>query len=167
MKLPVFSATAFATVMALSATAHSQDLFIDGDMVRGAKDGITGGAFVNPDGAPICVLTNQFKHLEKVVFRFRVRNQSGKMLDNDGLKSLVIELPNGEDFPANYGPHPPLGPTDYFWTVVWVIPASYPSGTLTYKAIATDMAGHEQSWEPINRVTSQLQVLPDEIGVKP
>jgi hypothetical protein len=86
MKLHVFSTTAFATVMALSGTAHSQDLFIDGDMVRGAKDGIPGGAIVNPDGAPICVLTNQFKHFEKVVFRFRVRNQSGKMLDKDGFK---------------------------------------------------------------------------------
>jgi hypothetical protein len=169
MKLPVFSATAFATVMALGGTAYSQDLFIDGDMVRGAKDGAPGGAVIdfNPDGAAVCVLTNQFKHLEKVVFRFRVRDQSGKMLDKDSLKSLVIEVPNGEKLPANYGPHPPLGPTDYFWTVVWVVPASYPSGTLTYKAIATDMAGQEQSWGPINRVPSQLQVLPDEISVKP
>ncbi len=74
MKLHVLSATAFATVMALSGTAHSQDIFIDGDMVRGAKDGAPGGAVidVNPDGAPICVLTNQFKHLEKIVFRFHL-----------------------------------------------------------------------------------------------
>lgn len=113
------------------------------------------------------MLTNQFKHLEKVVFRFRVRDQNGKMLDKEGLKSLVMELPNGEKFPANYGPHPPRAPTDFFWTVVWVIPASYASGTFTYKAIAIDIAGHVQSWEPINRVTSQLRVMPGGISVKP
>ena len=36
----------------------------------------------------------------------------------------------------------PNAPTDYFWVAVWIVPASYPSGTFTYKAVATDMGGH-------------------------
>jgi hypothetical protein len=49
------------------------------------------------------------------------------------------------------------------WVATWTIPASYPSGTLTYKAVATDRQGQSQSWEPLRRVTSQLAVLPGAI----
>jgi hypothetical protein len=52
------------------------------------------------------------------------------------------------------------------WVATWTIPASYPSGTLTYKAVATDRQGHSQSWEPLRRVTSELQVLPGAIEFK-
>jgi hypothetical protein len=148
------SAAMFGTASALNA----QNLFIEGDMVRGNQDGAPG---------PICVLTNQFKHLEKVVFRFRVLDGNGNVLGQDGLKSLVVELANGDKLPAAYyGGHPPASPTDYFWVVAWVIPAGYPSGTFAYKATATDMHGNTQIWEPFKRVTSQFQVLPGEITFK-
>jgi hypothetical protein len=153
-------ATIAAAALSFAGTAHAQDLFLDGDIVRGAQDGAPG---------PVCVLNNQFKHLEKVVFRFRVRDQSGKLLDNKELKSLVVELPDGTKIDGYYGGHPPAnannpgGPTDYFWVGVWLIPASYPSGTFTYKAIATDLKGHTQVWEPLVRVTSQMQVMPGSI----
>jgi hypothetical protein len=156
MKAPIFLAAASALI-ALGSAVHAQDLFMEGDIVRGAQEGAPG---------PVCVLTNQFQHLEKVVFRFRVRDQSGKLLDKDELKSLVVELPSGEKLQGYYGGHPPADPTDYFWVAVWVIPTSYPSGTLTYKATVMDMAGHAQTWEPIRRVTSQLQVMPGEITFK-
>ena len=144
-----------------SGVAHSQDLFIDGDIVRGAQEGAPG---------PVCVLTNQFMHLEKVVFRFRVRDRDGKLLDDKALKSLVVEMPDGTKLQGVYGGHPPAtpanpgGPTDYFWVGAWVIPATYPSGTFRYKATATDLQGHTQSWEPIHRVTSEFQVLPGAIA---
>ena len=169
MKLLAFSAVTSAAFIAMSGPASSQALFIEGDMVRGAVNGAQGGAVTNfnPDGAPICVLANQFKHLEKVVFRFRVRDQSGRPVDGRGLKSLVVELPSGEKLQGNFGPHPPRAATDYFWTAIWDIPASYPSGTLTYKAIATDLADNQTSWAPFNRVTSQLLVLPGDLTPKP
>ena len=66
-------------------------------------------------------------------------DHDGKVLGKDGLKSLMVELPNGDKLPAYYGGHPPASPTDYFWVVAWQIPASYPSGTFAYKATATDM----------------------------
>ena len=158
MKTTTFAAIALsAAVAGLAGAANAQSLFLDGDMVRGNQPGAPG---------PICVLTNQFKHLEKVVFRFRVRDQSGKLLDDKGIKSLVVHLADGQDMPAYYGGHPPAEPTDNFWVVVWVIPASYPSGTFRYKATATDLEGHTQLWEPINRVTTDLQVLPGEIEFK-
>jgi hypothetical protein len=155
MKTMTVSAIALsATILGFGGIASAQDLFLDGDIVRGNQPGAPG---------PICVLNNQFKHLEKVVFRFRVRDQSGKLLDDKELKSLVVELPNGEKIQGYYGGHPPNGPTDFFWVGVWIIPDSYPSGTFTYKATATDMRGHAQIWEPVNRVTSYPQVLPGAI----
>ena len=129
--LPLLAA-AFATSFALNGAANAQGaagkrLFFEGDMVRGAQQGAPG---------PFCVLSNQFKRLEKVVWRIRVLDEAGKALDGSGLKSVVVELPDGQKLNAKYGPHPPpaQGPaTDHFWTAVWIIPTSYPSGTFAYK----------------------------------
>lgn len=146
-----------AAVFGPAGNVSAQDLFLDGDMVRGAQEGAPG---------PVCVLTSQFQHLEKVVFRFRVRDQSGKELDDKAVKSLIVELPSGEKLEGYYGGHPPASPEVYMWVATWTIPASYPSGTLTYKAIATDRQGHSQSWEPLRRTTSELQVMPGAIEFK-
>jgi hypothetical protein len=133
-------------------------LFFEGDMVRGGQPGAPG---------PVCVLDNQYKHLEKIVWRFRVLDQNGKALDGTGLKSLVVELPDGQKVNAQYGPHPgPANPTDFFWTAIWIIPSAYPNGTFVYKATATDAQGQTATWEPFKRVTSQLQVVPGEIEIK-
>jgi hypothetical protein len=78
MKQSVIGAAVIsAAVLGAAGTASAQDLFLDGDMVRGAQDGAPG---------PVCVLTSEFQHLEKVVFRFRVRDQNGTELDDKALK---------------------------------------------------------------------------------
>src|SRR3977135_3428780 len=73
-------------------------LFFEGDMVRGDQQGAPG---------PFCVLNNQFKRLEKVVWRVRVLDQAGQALDAKGLKSLVVELPDGQKLDAKLRPYPP------------------------------------------------------------
>ena len=135
-------------------------LFFEGDLVRGAQPGAPG---------PFCVLSNQFKRLEKVVWRIRVLDQTGQPLDDKGLKSLVVELPDGSKLEARYGPHPPpaQGPaTDFFWTAIWIIPASYPSGTFAFKVVATEVDGTAQTWEPFKRPPSQLTVVAGEVEIK-
>jgi len=145
-------------VVAPAQAQEAKKLFFEGDLVRGAQQGAPG---------PFCVLNNQFKRLEKVVWRIRVLDQTGQSLDDRGLKSIVVELPDGQKVNAQYGPHPGgANPTDYFWTAVWIIPASYPNGTFAYKATATDMQGQSATWEPFKRVTSQLQVVAGEIEIK-
>ena len=67
---------------ASAAQAQQAKLFFEGDIVRGDQDGAPG---------PGCVLNSQFKHLEKVVWRLRILDASGKPLDDKGLKSLVVE----------------------------------------------------------------------------
>src|SRR3977135_1799776 len=96
-------------------------LFFEGDMVRGDQQGAPG---------PFCVLNNQFKRLEKVVWRVRVVDQTGKSLDDKGLKSVVVELSDGQKLNGRFSPHPPprVGPaTDYFWSATWIILTTYPS----------------------------------------
>ena len=140
--------------------AAAKRLFFEGDLVRGAQQGAPG---------PFCVLNNQFKRQEKVVWRIRVLDDAGKSLDDKGIKSLVVELPDGQKLNAKYGPHPPpaQGPaTDFFWTAIWIIPTSYPSGTFAYKVVATDFDGKSQAWEPFKRAPSQLMVVAGEIEIK-
>jgi hypothetical protein len=131
---------------------QAQSIFLEGDMVRGnTGKGQTG---------PTCVLNNQFKHNENAVFRVRVRDIFGKPLDDKGIKGVVIELSDGQKLPMRYGGHPPQGSVDYFWSIGWVIPADYPTGSLTYKVVATDLQGRTQTWQSFQDPRSQLVIVP-------
>jgi hypothetical protein len=138
-----------------AARAQQAKLFLDGDIVRGNQPGGTTG--------PVCVLASQFKRGENVVFRIRVHDIEGKLIDDKGLKSVVVELSNGTRLPMYYGGHPPPMPTDHLWSAAWIIPGSHPTGTLTYKVVATDQQGQTATWQPPNILGSQLTVIPGAI----
>jgi hypothetical protein len=160
LSLPVIALSVLGLADVAQAQQQGGRLFFEGDMVRGNQQGAPG---------PFCVLNNQFKRLEKVVWRVRVLDQAGKSLDDKGLKSLVVELPDGQKLNARFGPHPGPSqgpPTDHFWTAIWIIPNEYPSGTFVYKVVATDLEGKSQTWEPFNRTTSQLAVVAGAIEIK-
>jgi hypothetical protein len=150
-------AAALTTLM-LSSAANAQEarkLFIEGDIVRGlTRNGATG---------PVCVLNSQFKRSENVVFRMRVTDVSGKPLDDKALKSIVVELSDGQKLNARYGSRPPApfleqlglsGPVDGYWAAAWLIPADYPMGTLGFRYIVTDQQGNTQTWEPLKEYRS-------------
>jgi hypothetical protein len=142
--------TTVATALGAQEAGKAAPLFFEGDMVRGP----TGGG-------PVCVLASQYRRKETVVWRVRVRDQAGTGLDDKGLKSLVVELPDGQKFPMKFGPHPARGPaTDFFWATSWVIPETHPTGSFAYKVMATDAEGRTHSWEPFKIGISQLTVIP-------
>jgi hypothetical protein len=151
-----------AVVCGFASVAQAQQtkLFFEGDIVRGDQDGAPG---------PGCVLNSQFKHLEKVVWRLRILDGAGMALDDKGLKSVVVELPDGQKMAARFSGHPPprIGPpVDYFWTARWIIPAEYPSGSFYYKVVATNMDGSSQTWEPFKSLPSRLAILDGAIEIK-
>ena len=162
MRRLIYSGIAFCLVAIAPVRAQTvKPLFFEADMVRGDQASAPG---------PFCVLTSQFKRLEKVVWRLRVLEADGKALDAKGLKSLVVELPDGQMLAAKFGPHPPphRGPAkDHFWTARWIIPADYPAGTFAYKVVATRPDGSQQTWEPFKIKPSQLTVLASAIETKP
>jgi hypothetical protein len=138
--------------VAASAQAQDRKLFVEGDIVRGnTAMGATG---------PICVLNSQFKRGENVVFRVRARNIKGEPLDDKQIKSMTVELSDGQKLNGRYGGHPPRTPTDFFWTAAWMIPEGYQTGTLGYKVTITDMQGNSQTWEPLKEYRSWPSVIP-------
>jgi hypothetical protein len=150
-RLPMLAALALAlTPFALAGDAHAQAagaprFTFEGDMVRGQA----------------CVLSSLYKRGEGVVWRIRVIDpKSGQSVDNKGLKSLVVELSDGQKFPMKYGAHPKgPSPTDNFWAASWTIPAAYPTGSFSYKVVATGLDGQETDWQPFNVAPSQLTIL--------
>jgi len=88
------------------------------------------------------VLTNQFKRKEAVAWRIRVLDLDGNAADDKVLKSVVVELGDGQKLPAHYGPHG-KPPTDYFWSSHWEIPADFPTGSLELHPPAQIHPRHE------------------------
>jgi hypothetical protein len=144
-------ALALLTALGVAPFAQAQTstpLFIAADMVRG------------PGGSgPGCVLSNQFMRKEEVAWRIRVQDATGKELDEKGLKSVVVEMSDGQKFPARFGGHPPKAPTAYIWSTAWVIPDDYPTGSFNYKVIATALDGATKTWEPINTKPTLLTIV--------
>ena len=110
------------------------------------------------------MLTNQFKRKEAVAWRIRVLDSDGNAADDKVLKSVVVELGDGQKLPAHYGPHgkPPI----IFGPCTGRSPADFPTGSLGYKVIATMMEGTTQIWEPFKRAPTQLAVIAGEPEMK-
>lgn len=140
--------------LASSALAQGQPpMMFEGDMVRGRPQ--------PGESAASCVLASQFKRKDVVVWRIRVLDaQTGTPLDNKALKSVQVELPDGQKFTARFGPHPKGKPTDEFWATAWEIPEDYPTGTLVYTVTAVDLKGRSATWQPFKVEPSQLTVIP-------
>ena len=97
---------------------------------------------------------------EEVAWRIRVQDATGKQLDDKSLKSLVVEVSDGQKFEAHFKDHPPRGePTDHFWSLFWTIPADFPTGSLDYKVLATMNDGSTVEWVPFIRPTTQLMIV--------
>jgi hypothetical protein len=160
----LLAALPLAALAFANAAVAEQKLFIEGDIVRGnTPNGNTG---------PVCVLANQFKRKENVIFRIRVRDITGEALDDKKLKSLVVELSDGKQYKADYRARPPLGvrkalgltdPIDYFWSAAWLIPQDYPTGSLSYKVVAIDLQGNTQSWVPMKDLRSLPMVMDGDV----
>lgn len=154
LRLLCFAAAAFfAIATAQGAAAQSTaastppaapKLFFEGDMVL----------------AQACVLNNRFRRNEGVVWRVRVLDaQTGHPLDAKGLRSLVIQLPDGQTIPMKHGGHPRGGNDDHFWSTSWKVPENYPTGTFAYTVVATDLSGNVTRWQPFAIKMSQLTIV--------
>src|SRR3954469_11624970 len=160
MKILTCSAVALSIAMlatsAQAQTAAPRKLFFEGDIVRHALPGQQG---------PFCVLANQFKRKEAIAWRIRALLPNGDVADDKVLKSLVVELGNGQKIAAHYGPHG-TPPTDYFWSFFWTIPDDFPTGSMGYKVHATMNDGSTVEWKPFNRPTTDLMVVAGEPEMK-
>jgi hypothetical protein len=142
-----------ATAATPALAQEAPKLFFEGDVVRAAGP--------NAKGA-WCVLNSQFKRGETAIFRIRVLDpRTGKSLDDKGVKSLMVELSNGEKLTAHYHQHPPQDPTDWFWVGGWPIAEDQPTGSISYKVVATTLDGQTVAWRPFQVAASQVTVIGD------
>jgi hypothetical protein len=139
-----------ATASAQVRTTPAGALFFEGDIVKHNLD--------NGQAGPFCVLQSRFMRGEAVAWRTRILQANGTPADDKVLKSVVVELGNGQKVALEYGPHGDP-PTDYFWANSWTIPQNHPTGSLGYKVVATMQNGTVVTWEPFTRPASQLWVI--------
>jgi hypothetical protein len=136
----------------VTSTKTAQGLILQADAVMGAE-----GA---PSPDEICIQSSQFQPGEDVVFRVKVYDPAtGQPMDDKVLTSVVVSLPDGQEFNANYGDHGGATPTDSFWTTAWPIPADYPTGSVPFKVTAKSQDGRTGTFEQFNIGPSLLTVV--------
>jgi len=152
----ISSALVSLAILGFSATASAQNttqpagkLFFEGDIVAHGIQGQQG---------PFCVLKSRYTRGEAVAWRVRTHLPNGTIADDSVIKSMVVELGSGEQVALEYGPHG-NPPTDTFWANSWVVPDSYPTGSLGYKVIATLQDDSTVTWEPFTRPPSMLTII--------
>lgn len=136
--------------------AAAQVLFVDANTVSGPA-----GIPEDQRAGRVCVLKSRYAPGEEVVWRIKVFDPAtGETMDDSVLDEVVVELPDGQTFEAEYGPHPKENSTDAFWATSWEIPADYPTGSLPYtvKAVASD--GRTGEFTEFNVAPSLLTIAP-------
>jgi hypothetical protein len=127
----------------MTAAKKAPPLFLDVDTVSVAK-------------ANDCYTINNFAVGTKVLFRIKVFNgATGKVYPNYALKSVIVAIPGAPSFVAKYASHK----TDSFWTVLWTIPASYPTGVVNYTVTARANSGQVGHYVPFNVTTASLTIV--------
>ena len=107
-----------------------------------------------------CVQKNRFPQGEPIVWRVRVLDGiTGKALDDKGLKSVELTLPDGKVQAMKYGPHPKGKTDDYFWATSFKLPETYPTGAFKYGVKATSLEGLIGEYSQFNVASAMLQVV--------
>ncbi len=150
---PAAAATAAPTVAAAPAQKGALVLMVD--TVSGSI-----GTTDEEKAMYSCVQKNRFPQGEPIVWRVRVHDGlSGKVLDDKGLKSVELKLPDGKIQAMKFGPHPKGKTDDYFWTTSFKLPVDYPTGAFKYGVTATSLEGLVGEFSQFNVAASMLQVI--------
>ena len=113
-------------------------------------------------GGAVCVQKNRFAKNEEIVWRVRVLDPTtGAALDDQAMATIEVRLPD-QSLAMRYGPHPRDNPVDFFWTVAFDVPETYPSGLLAYTVVATAKDGRTGTYNQFGVSAAQLNVT-DEV----
>jgi hypothetical protein len=105
-----------------------------------------------------CVQKNRYARNEQIVWRVRVIDPlTGEPMDDQALSAVVVKLPD-QELALRWGPHPRDNPLEFFWTVAWTVPESYPSGQLPYTVEATASDGRTGMFDEFRVAPARLAV---------
>lgn len=130
---------ASSTASAVVGPAAPKTLALIGDTVRG-----TAGLLEEEKSVLTCVVMSKFPQGGRIVWRIRVFDPvTSRALDDKGLASVTLTLPDGKTQAFKYGPHGGTkeAPTDFFWVSAYTVPADYPTGIFSYKVDAKSVEG--------------------------
>jgi hypothetical protein len=143
------AAASFGVFSSAAMAQEAPKFFFEGDAVRGAGPTAKG---------PGCVLNSQFKRGETIVFRIRLRDPSGKEIDEKGIKEMRLEMSNGKSNPFVFHGHPPKDSVDWFWVSPLALTDDMPTGSFSYKVVVTGLDGKETTWAPFKVKPSQMTI---------
>ncbi len=128
-------------------------VIVTADLVRGSKA---------PIGA-VCAYESQFSRGEEIVARVKVLDpKTEKYLTDKEMKGAKFFLKDGTTADLHYGPHPGganATPTDFFWTVGWLVPDNYPTGATGWWVEVETNDGRKGRFDPPKVASNALTIL--------
>ena len=124
-------------------------------------------SFDNPPTLPThCILTNRFKHGQRVGIRMTAIDGGSGEVENTAVLTAhltyggkTIDVPmrwrGVGGFPASEYSRQP----SEMWTGAWIVPADAPIGTVNYTVTATDRFGRTASFSPFINAVSQFTIV--------
>ena len=124
-------------------------------------------SFDNPPTLPThCILTNRFKHGQRVGIRMTAIDGGSGEVENTAVLTAhltyggkTIDVPmrwrGVGGFPASEYSRQP----SEMWTGAWIVPADAPIGTVNYTVTATDRFGRTATFSPFINAVSQFTIV--------
>jgi hypothetical protein len=124
-------------------------------------------SFDNPPTLPThCILTNRFKHGQRVGIRMTAIDGGSGEVENTAVLTAhltyggkTIDVPmrwrGVGGFPASEYSRQP----SEMWTGAWIVPADAPIGTINYTVTAMDRFGRTATFSPFINAVSQLTIV--------
>ena len=171
---PQAAATAAPATQAVTAPvpvtpAKATSLALVVDTIRG-QAGLTDAEkkLDTPDGLH-CVVMSKFPQGSRIVWRVKVLDPvANKELDDKGLASVVLTLPDGKTQDLKYGGHGGTkeNPADRFWATGFTVPNDYPTGVFNHKITAKSLEGVTgvYGFDFFKVPAAQLTIIPKDLG---
>jgi len=146
-----------ATAQATAAPQKATFLILQGDTVR-SPEGLTDEekTFLS------CVQQSRFPQSSRIVWRYKVIDPvANKPLDDKGLTSFDLILPDGTKSAFKYGGHGGTkeAPADFFWTAGFSVPKDYPTGLFNYQIKAVAASGATGGFDQFKVPSAQLTIV--------
>ena len=146
-----------ATTAATAKPQVASFLILQGDTVR-SPENLTDEekTFLS------CVEQSRFPQGSRVIWRYKVIDPvANKPLDDKGLASFDLILPDGTKAAFKYGGHGGTkeAPADFFWTAGFSVPKDYPTGLFNYQVKAVATSGAVGSFDQFKVPSAQLTIV--------
>src|SRR5712691_381984 len=122
--------------------------------------------FIKPGDPDNCILTNRFRHGQRLGFRMTATDGGTGEPENTAMLTAHLTVAGRKiEVPMRFrgdAPTPPgyLSAPYNLWTGFWVVPADAPTGMLRYTVTATDKFGRTAEFVPYSYEASQLTIVP-------